>query len=252
MSARSRIAADVTMFLALLAVNAPGRTGMAVHEWLALALAGAFMLHLALNARRGTAQAAAYFDRLRTGARLGLAVDAALLVSSTVAMVSGLAQSQVLAPAVGVATVTGGIWGALHLWSAWTSIALAMVHFGFHWRWVSAAVRSPARRRRSTAAGRRLSGRSRPGLGVGSLAATATATLLLAASIYGGVSAAQAVARSATPDNATVVASTAVVATNSSSSSVGVTSRTAAASAASSLQTCPRTGCTSSSCHNGR
>jgi len=46
---KTRLILDLITFIALLVVSAPHFTGEAIHEWLALALSGAIIIHLLLN-----------------------------------------------------------------------------------------------------------------------------------------------------------------------------------------------------------
>ena len=95
MSARTRILLDLGMFLALLGAYNPALTGLAIHEWLSIAVIVPLLLHLIINWEWTVRITTAFLDRLFHASRLNLIVDTTLFVSSVAVMLSGLMISQV-------------------------------------------------------------------------------------------------------------------------------------------------------------
>ena len=136
MSARSRLLLDLAMFVALVVAFNPGWTGLAVHEWLAVAVIVPLLLHLIVNWEQTVRFVETFVDRLRNKSRVDLGVDVALFVSATAVMLSGLMISQAVAAFLGVTIVPSALWVAVHAVTANLTIALLLAHFALHWRWV--------------------------------------------------------------------------------------------------------------------
>ena len=79
--------------------------------------------------------------------RVNLVVDAGLFMAAVTAMVSGLMVSRSIAGVFGLAIMPDATWSLVHSWSADAVIALLIVHFALHWRWVVATTRRLDRRR---------------------------------------------------------------------------------------------------------
>lgn len=136
MSARSRLVLDALLFAALLAAFNPLWTGIAVHEWLSVAVIVPLLVHVIINWDWTLRVVGAFFDRLLHASRLNLLVDVVLFVSTVTVMLSGLLISQVIGTALGLSVSPAPVWVALHSVSADATIALLVVHLALHWRWV--------------------------------------------------------------------------------------------------------------------
>jgi len=142
MSVRARLLLDLGIFAALLVAFNPAWTGLAIHEWISLAAIVPLLVHTIVNWQWTLSVINSFVDRLLHASRLNLLVDVALFVSAVAVMLSGLLVSQVISGALGLATAPNPVWIAVHSLSADTTIALLLVHFALHWRWIaSAAVR---------------------------------------------------------------------------------------------------------------
>jgi hypothetical protein len=139
MSARSRLLLDLGMFAALLAAFNPAWTGIAVHEWLSLAVAIPLLVHVIVNWEATLRVLANFVDRLLHTSRVNLAVDVALFVSTVGVMLSGVMVSQSIAGVLGLSAAPNALWVAIHSLTAETTIALLLVHFALHWRWLTSA-----------------------------------------------------------------------------------------------------------------
>lgn len=142
MSVRSRLLIDVALFVALLVANNPAWTGIAVHEWLSIAIVVPLGLHLVINWEWTVRVAQRLFDRMLHMSAVNLIVDAALFVSSVAVMLSGLMVSRAIAGALGLAATPSVLWSAVHSVSASATVGLLLVHFALHWRWIARATKT--------------------------------------------------------------------------------------------------------------
>lgn len=134
MTARERLALDVTVFaLVLLAAN-PAITGMGLHEWLGFSLIVPAFLHLVLNWDWVVSAVTGFFNTMRTKARIDLIVDAALFAALTAVSVSGVLVIPGLAASLGIDA--SGDWHAIHLIASNLTVAFSILHFALHWEWV--------------------------------------------------------------------------------------------------------------------
>jgi hypothetical protein len=152
MTARTRLLLDLAMFGALLLAYNPVWTGLAVHEWLSVAAFAALLFHVIVN-WDWTMQVVRRFSvLLKAMPRVNLVVDTALFVAVVGVMVSGLMVSAYVAPAIGLAVVPTRLWARVHSVTADATIALLLVHFVLHWRWIAKTARRLGRAAPSAAA----------------------------------------------------------------------------------------------------
>ena len=137
MSARNRLALDAGLFVALLVAYYPVRTGIAVHEWLSIAIVVPLLAHLIINWDWTTAVAARLAGKLRATSKVNFAVDVLLFVSAVAVVLSGLLVSQSIAGLLGLQTNASLIWHSLHSVAADATIVLMLAHLGLHWRWIA-------------------------------------------------------------------------------------------------------------------
>jgi hypothetical protein len=149
MTARTRLGIDIGLFLALLLAFNPALTGLAVHEWLSIAIIAPLLLHLVINWEWAVRIFSKFLDRLMHASRLNLVVDALLFLSAVAVMLSGLLVSQVALAFLGIATAPSALWIALHAVSADTTIALLLLHFALHAKWVLRVLSLPSAAQRA-------------------------------------------------------------------------------------------------------
>lgn len=143
---------DGAIFAAFLVAEAFGFTGIAIHEWLGLALGLVLLVHLTLHWDWVLRTTRRMFTR-RGRDRVIWLVNLALLASMTLCIMSGILISQVALPALGIRVSGGGFWGGLHGTTATITLILIAAHVGLRWRWVASVgrrllARSPDRRPR--------------------------------------------------------------------------------------------------------
>lgn len=141
MSTSKRLALDVALFVAMLIANNPAVTGLAVHEWLSVAIVVPLLAHLVINWEWTARVANDFFARLFHASRLNFVVDGLLFVSAVAVMLSGLMVSQVVLAFLGISAAPGAVWVALHSASAGAVVALLLAHSALHWRWFARAIR---------------------------------------------------------------------------------------------------------------
>lgn len=132
---------DTILFVAIILLIEPRFAGLAIHEWLGLAVIPLILVHL-LYAWRWIA---ATLPRLgATGAwrlRVNVVLNTALFIAFTVATFSGLMTSFVALPALGIAPGNYGTWLRLHnQWTLYVQM-LAGLHLAVNWNWIVGAVR---------------------------------------------------------------------------------------------------------------
>ena len=141
MSSRSRLLLDLGMFAAMLAAFNPVLTGIAIHEWLSLALFVALLFHTIINWEWTLRVMDSFAEKILSASRVNLVVDIALFVATVTVMLSGLMVSQAIAASLGVSIAPDSLWVAVHAVSADAVMLLLFAHFALHWRWVARTVR---------------------------------------------------------------------------------------------------------------
>lgn len=127
---------DAGIFTAFLVALEPEVTGLEIHEWLSVALAGTLIVHLLLHWDWVIGVAKTFFRKLIHVSRLKFVVDTLLLVAMVTVMVSGLMISRTVLPALGLSLPENDTWRGLHTLSADVVLWLAALHFALNWKWV--------------------------------------------------------------------------------------------------------------------
>lgn len=146
MSVRNRLLLDVALFAAIVVAYAPVATGISIHEWLSVAIAVPFLLHLVVNWEWVLRFVRNAFEKLTSTSLLNGIVDLALFVSAVTVVLSGLLISQVVAGALGIALASSAVWHSVHSLAADATIALLLLHFALHARWMASAFQTMLQR----------------------------------------------------------------------------------------------------------
>jgi 4-amino-4-deoxy-L-arabinose transferase-like glycosyltransferase len=124
---------DAALLVAFIIDMNVGFTGLAVHEWLGLAIAVVVVVHLLLHAdwierisRRLTTNAP-------TKERLRWFVDAGLFVSVGLVIVTGVLISEVALSVIGT---HDRFWRWLHVTAVDWAVYLVAIHLALSWRWI--------------------------------------------------------------------------------------------------------------------
>ena len=237
MSRRSRFFIDIALLIGLLVANDPARTGIAVHEWLSIALVVPLLVHLVINWEWTVHVTKRFFARLMSVSRLNLVVDVALFASTVAVMVSGFAVSSVLSGVLGFATSASPLWVAVHAASASATIIALLTHFALHAKWFAQTLAALLEGRAHATRPARLGGRSfQNTLSVLGATAVLVVAILLTVGATGVL---------LELDGFSATTPAAVAATQGSAPTYGNTSTSSSAG----TRTCPRTGCIASTCH---
>ncbi len=146
MSVRNRLLLDVALFAAIVVAYAPAATGISIHEWLSVAIAVPFLLHLVVNWEWVIRFARNAFEKLTSASLLNGIIDLTLFVSAVTVVLSGFLISQVVARAFGIAVTSSAIWHSVHSLAADATIALLLLHFALHATWMASAFRGMLQR----------------------------------------------------------------------------------------------------------
>lgn len=138
---RTNLLLDAAVFVAFLLALDPRLTGIALHEWLSLAVAAAVVTHLVLHWNWIVQVTRRFFGRTSGAARLNYAVNALFFLDLTLIMLSGVMISQAILPFFGLSAAGGSFWLILHSLSADWAVIIVAVHVALHWKWIVNAVR---------------------------------------------------------------------------------------------------------------
>ena len=121
---------DLALAMAFLVLFRPVLTGLAIHEWLGLALGGALIGHLLLHWRWARGVIRQWLSKLPFKKRVYALIDVSLLVGFLTIIGSGVAMSRGVLPLLGVTGSTGSAWFVTHKWSSMLALALVGIKRG--------------------------------------------------------------------------------------------------------------------------
>jgi hypothetical protein len=127
---------DVLIFIAFLITMEPHSSGLAIHEWLSLAMIAALTIHLLLSWDWITEITSRFLGKMGGQNRINYILNWLLFIDGTLLMVSGVMISEVAIPALGVDLPLGFSWRRLHDMSANFVLVLLGLHTAFHWGWI--------------------------------------------------------------------------------------------------------------------
>lgn len=144
---------DSAIFVAFLIATAPRLSGLAIHEWLSIALGAAIVTHLLLHWSWLVQVTRRFFGKVSWSARLNYLVNSLIFIAFTTVLVTGLLISEVALPLLGVSLAHDSLWRSIHHLSSDATVLLAGLHIALHWRWIVSATRRLFTRRPRAAAG---------------------------------------------------------------------------------------------------
>lgn len=124
----------VALFFVLV-MNVP-LTGVAIHEWLGIAIAAALATHLVQHADWIARTTRRWSGRTSLQNRLNYLLMIGLFVGFASIIVSGLLISESALPWLGYHPPATDFWLWLHLSSVGWVIALAAIHIAMNWKWI--------------------------------------------------------------------------------------------------------------------
>ena len=140
---RIKFLLDLTIFIAFLMAMDPRSLGIAFHEWLTLALAGTFVVHLLLNWSWIVEVSKRLFAKGKglNGSRLNYILNWARFIDGVLIMLSGILISQSVMPALGIALPESFSWRGLHSLSTNLFMLGLGLHVALHWTWIVSTVK---------------------------------------------------------------------------------------------------------------
>ncbi len=146
-----KLLVDSALALAVLLLMSIILTGLALHEWLGLALIVTLLVHLLSNWAWIVATLRRCRGALPLQVRMNFILNAVLFITMTVVIASGLLISRVALPFLGLDVRPNTFLSIVHLVSADLLLIVAGLHLGLNWKWIILAVRrqmiAPLRRR---------------------------------------------------------------------------------------------------------
>lgn len=133
---KTKLWLDVLIFIAFLVTMDPHSSGLAVHEWLSLAMIGTMIIHLLLNWDWIVQISKRFLGRVGGQNRINYILNWLLFIDGTMIMISGIMISEVALPALGIQLPVGFAWRRLHDMSANIGLLLLGVHAALHWGWI--------------------------------------------------------------------------------------------------------------------
>ena len=138
---KKNLLVDLGIFAVFLAASEPGFTGMALHEWIGVALAGSLVLHLLLHWNWMITVGRRTLGKLIQSSRIRFILNVLLFVAFTAVGLSGLMISKSILPSLGITLAHGGAWKMVHSASANAVLGLVSLHLALHWRWLATMLR---------------------------------------------------------------------------------------------------------------
>jgi len=112
-------------------------TGLAIHQWLGVAVGALALYHLVAHWRWVEAVTERLFGRVSKQARRFYAVDAGLAAGFVTIAATGL----VISTWLDLSLASYAAWRTLHVLASVATLALLVVKIGLHWRWIIGTAR---------------------------------------------------------------------------------------------------------------
>lgn len=140
-SNRTKLLLDIGAFVAFLIAMDPRSSGIAIHEWLTIALAATIIVHLLLNWSWIVEVTNRLFTKGLNGARTNYILNWLLFMDGILIMLSGIMISEAVVPALGLPLPMNFTWRGLHDMSANLSLIIMGLHIAMHWNWIVTTVK---------------------------------------------------------------------------------------------------------------
>jgi cytochrome b len=136
-SIKTKLVIDFLVAGLVLVLLSTALTGLALHEWLGIAIGTALVVHLLMGWKWIASITQRFLQSLPGQTRITYVLDLLLFVSITLTIYSGLMISRVALPALGL---NGGapnfLWRGLHSLAANSLLVLVGLHLAVSWSWI--------------------------------------------------------------------------------------------------------------------
>jgi hypothetical protein len=136
---KTKLWLDVLIFIAFLVTMDPHSSGIAIHEWLSLAMIAALTVHLLLSWDWIMEISSRFLGKVGGQNRVNYILNWLLFIDGTMIMISGIMISEVALPVMGIQLPAGFAWRRLHDMSANIGLILLGLHTALHWSWIVTA-----------------------------------------------------------------------------------------------------------------
>ncbi len=127
---------DFAILLIFLLAMEPSATGIVIHEWLGLVFTIIIVVHLLLHWAWIIAISKRFFKKLAGQARLNFVLNIFLFIFITILIFTGIMDSKVILPFLGVRFESIFNWRFLHNFSANIILLILGLHIALHWKWI--------------------------------------------------------------------------------------------------------------------
>jgi hypothetical protein len=138
---KTNLAIDCAILIAFLVVNNPALTGLAVHEWFAIAAGLVLIVHVLFHWDWVVNITKTYFKKLIHESRFNYIVNALLFIAYIIVFLSGLMISRNVMQTLGIRLPASPAWREFHSLSANLALLLTGLHFAMHWKWIVSATK---------------------------------------------------------------------------------------------------------------
>jgi hypothetical protein len=132
---------DAALFAVFVLVMDVPLTGLAIHEWLGIAIAVGLVIHLVQHTNWIVTTTRRIFTATSWRNRLNYLMMAALFVAFVSVIASGLIISEVALPWLGITMSPPAFWVWLHLASVSAVLWLTALHVALNWKWIATTLR---------------------------------------------------------------------------------------------------------------
>lgn len=127
---------DIGLLLVFLILFEVHATGIALHEWLGIAIGIAITTHIVLHWDWVVTVTKRFFQTTNGQARLNYILNVALFIAFTAVVFSGLMISESILPMLGIEASHASFWKWLHHTAPNITLLLTALHVALHRNWI--------------------------------------------------------------------------------------------------------------------
>ncbi len=131
---------DLSMALIFSAMMEEHFTGLRIHEVVGIAIAVAFLTHIALHLDWIITITRTFFVKVFHETRLNYILNLALFIDMVVVIVTGILISRTLGLSLGIAADAQFPIQLIHSGASYISLIIVAFHVALHWKWILTSV----------------------------------------------------------------------------------------------------------------